>query len=402
MSAEDIKITRKEYILIAKRRGVKDAHKMSTDALIKVLHAKKYLLRKDYNAIAENRGFTDPQKMSTSDLLNALSRYDCKRKSYITPRKFKKIYPKFVKKQKNLNDDLHKATKLQNMSHDDFKKTAKLRGIKNHDTLAKQDLIYILLRSEKNLFEDNYEKYISNNTTNKLRSRINNIKIVLARLGNIITRNERDKIRKELYKIENNQKPTKTQKGRCYRYLISNTLDKKEKYKHSGYNDLDYTGIKDVENLFISADDDYYKPVLVKSPFENNYKYYEIRGGKDNKLSIKEEGLPELEGLINKRKNNKKKEQKVQLSISINFISINDKEITRTFYVTCDNEEILLGYDTSDITIKLIESFLSNYQKEEQILRGGSNYIFGSVDILGIHFHNITLKRGKSYTESPK
>ena len=88
MSAEDIKITRKEYILIAKRRGVKDAHKMSTDALIKVLHAKKYLLRKDYNAIAENRGFTDPQKMSTSDLLNALSRYDCKRKSYITPRKF--------------------------------------------------------------------------------------------------------------------------------------------------------------------------------------------------------------------------------------------------------------------------------------------------------------------------
>ena len=240
--------------------------------------------------------------MSTSDLLNALSRYDSKRKSYITPRKFKKRYPKFVKKQKILKDDLDKDTKLQNMSHDDFKKIAKLRGIKNHDTLAKQDLIYILLRSEKNLFEDNYEKYISNNTTNKLRSRINNIKIVLARLGNIITKNERDKIRKELYKLENKQKPTKTQKGRCYRYLISNTLDKKEKYKHSGYNDLDYTGIKDVENLFISADDDYYKPALVISPFANNYKYYEIRGDKHKKLSVKEEGLPELEGLINKKK----------------------------------------------------------------------------------------------------
>ena len=62
----------------------------------------------------------------------------------------------------------------------------------------------------------------------------------------------------------------------------------------------------------------------------------------------------------------------------------------------------MLGYDTCDITIKLIESFLSNYQKEEEILRGGSNYIFGSVDILGIHFRNIKLKRGKSYTESPK
>ena len=35
MSAEDINITRKECILIAKRRGIKDTHKMSTDALIK-------------------------------------------------------------------------------------------------------------------------------------------------------------------------------------------------------------------------------------------------------------------------------------------------------------------------------------------------------------------------------
>ena len=46
--------------------------------------------------------------------------------------------------------------------------------------------------------------------------------------------------------------------------------------------------------------------------------------------------------------------------------------------------------------------FLSNYQKEEEILRGGGNYIFDSADILGIHFHSIKLKRGKSYIESPK
>ena len=53
---------------------------MSTDTFKKILHAKKYLFRKDYNVIAENRGVTEPQKMSTSDLLNALSRYDSKRK----------------------------------------------------------------------------------------------------------------------------------------------------------------------------------------------------------------------------------------------------------------------------------------------------------------------------------
>ena len=79
---------------------------------------------------------------------------------------------------------------LQNISHDDLKKIVKLGNIKNH-ILAKEHLIYTLLRSEKNLYEDNYEKYISNNTTSELRSRINNIRIVLARLGNVITKKDR-------------------------------------------------------------------------------------------------------------------------------------------------------------------------------------------------------------------
>ena len=112
--------------------------------------------------------------------------------------------------------------------------------------------------------------------------------------------------------------------------------------------------------------------------------------------------IPKLEELINKRKNNNNNKQKVQLSIGVNFININDKEITRTFYVRSDNEEIMLGNDTSDIINKILESLLNNYQKQEQILRGGSDYIFESVDILGIHFYNIKLKRGKSYIESPE
>ena len=45
-----------------------------------------------------------------------------------------KTYPKFVKKQNILEDDLRKATMLQNMSHHDLKKIAKLRNIKNYNT----------------------------------------------------------------------------------------------------------------------------------------------------------------------------------------------------------------------------------------------------------------------------
>ena len=57
--------------------------------------------------------------------------------------------------------------------------------------------------------------------------------------------------------------------------------------------------------------------------------------------------------------------------------------------------------DTSDIINKLIDSFFPQYQREEQILKDSSGYIFDSIDILGIHFHNIKLKRGKSYIKSP-
>ena len=98
-----------------------------------------------------------------------------------------------------------------------------------------------MLRPEKNLIEDNYIKYISNNTDDEIRATINNIRIVLARLGNIITKKDRDKIRKELYEIEKEKRLTKTQKERIYNYLIElpNTLDKKDEYKHSDYNDLD-------------------------------------------------------------------------------------------------------------------------------------------------------------------
>ena len=143
-------------------------------------------------------------------------------------------------------------------------------------------------------------------------------------------------------------------------------------------------------------------PILVKSSFKNNYEYYEIRGNKVKKLSTKEyphKVIPELTELINKKKN--KDEQKIQLSMGINFMSITDKEKTRTFHVKSDNEEIILGNDTNDIIKELIESILSKYQREEQVLGNGSNYIFESVDVLNIHFHKTKLKRGKSYIDSP-
>ena len=88
--------------------------------------------------------------------------------------------------------------------------------------------------------------------------------------------------------------------------------------------------------------------------------------------------------------------------MGVKFMCITEKEKSRTFYVNSDNEEIRSTDNTNDAINKLIESFLSNYQKEKQVLRNISDYTYDSVDMLGIHFHDIKLKRGKSYLESPK
>ena len=200
------------------------------------------------------------------------------------------------------------------MSIDDLRKIARLRGNK---TLAKEDLIHTLLRSGKNLLEDNYIKYIGNNIDDEIKGKINNIRIVLARLENIIPKKDKNKFRKELYELEKEKKYTKMHKERIYSYLIelANTLDRKEEYKYSDYNDLDYFGIRDIQNLFDHINNDDYKPILVKSSFKNSYEYYEIRGDKDKMLSIKQYlyiVIPYLAELINKKKKNKEPKRSIK------------------------------------------------------------------------------------------
>ena len=81
----------------------------------------------------------------------------------------------------------------------------------------------------------------------------------------------------------------------------------------------------------------------------------------------------------------------------VNFVSSNDTGEIRTIFVFSDNEEIRLGTETDDIIKGRINSFLNNYQKEEIILRNGSNFVFESVDLLTYHIHKTSMKRGNSY-----
>ena len=131
-----------------------------------------------------------------------------------------------------------------------------MRRIKNYNNLTKEDLIFSLLKSESSPEERNYIKYFNNNTNDEIKSKINYIRIILSRLGNIITKNERMKIKKYFYEIEKRINFQLMKKKKIYNDLIklTNTLDKEEKYKNINHNDLDYFGIRELEKLFNDID----------------------------------------------------------------------------------------------------------------------------------------------------
>ena len=76
--------------------------------------------------------------------------------------------------------------------------------LKNKDKL-KKGVIISLLKSESSNAERNYMKHFNNNTNDdyntnddtyhgKIRDKISDIRMILSRLGNIITNNDRKKI----------------------------------------------------------------------------------------------------------------------------------------------------------------------------------------------------------------
>ena len=198
------------------------------------------------------------KRLLKSCLLNALSRYDSRQKVKSICRKLSKKGPgKIVKKQNISKNELNKAEKLQNKSIDVLKAIARLRRIKKSDKLTKEDLIISLLKSESSPAERNYMKHFNNNTNDdtyddKIRGKISDIRMILSRLGNIVTKNDRKEIKKELYEIEKKKNFSNKKKEKNYNRLIEliNTIDKKERYQYHDRNDLDYYGIRDRKFIY--------------------------------------------------------------------------------------------------------------------------------------------------------
>ena len=154
--------------------------------------------------------------------------------------------------------------------------------------------------------------------------------------------------------------------------------------------------------LKLSIDKDHYKPVLVKSGYNNNYVQYESKG--DEILSI-QEYLALIEKYLRKLINQYKKEGewKIQLIAEIIFISLKPgSDETRVMYTRTYNEEFMNGDDTNEIIKLLFESFLQRFEENLQEKMRGSDFEFDGINFFYYNFNKTSINRGGSYIDSPK
>ena len=218
---------------LASKKGITNTHEKTTESLIKLLLSDYLSCRRDLNTIARCLDIKSPIKISSNELLFIL-------RKYLVAKILEDLsINKLVKRHIQINE-LDRIQKLNELSHKTLKKLGELQRIKNYNTLSKEDLTYVLLRS-KDFNEDNYisnfiNRIDTNDLDNELRAMINTIRETLTRLGSLIANNERPKIAKELYetleKIKNtnrNSRLRKTQKEQLLRKLIdqNNLLLKK-------------------------------------------------------------------------------------------------------------------------------------------------------------------------------
>ena len=106
-----------------------------------------------------------------------------------------------TKMQNIPENEINRAEKLQRKSIDKLKTIARLRRFKNSEKLTKEDLIISFLKSESSALEKKIKKHFSNNNTDadtyddKIRDKINDIRMILSRLGNIVINKDRKKIK---------------------------------------------------------------------------------------------------------------------------------------------------------------------------------------------------------------
>ena len=175
---------------------------------------------------------------------------------------------------------------MRGQSRDELERIAKIRRIKNYEEMTKEELIISLLKSKQSIAE----LFNNNNNNNLYDNEISDIRRILNRLRDILPKKDRKEIKDKLYEIEHQRNISEEEQEKNDEYLrkLVRILNNKEKYGPGNRDDFDYDGITDIPILFgQTSEEDYYKPIFVKSSHKGNYKYYESNGDIEKKIISK-------------------------------------------------------------------------------------------------------------------
>ena len=321
--------------------------------------------------IAKNRGIKNYQNMSREELLSTLDKSE-----HITENLLKNGLERIARVQNLSLNELEQITEMNNLLKNKLEQITKNRHIKNYRNMLKEDLLIAFLKSN----QSHAELWKSEDSNLE----IGETKKLFNELRNNFSKKERNKIRRKFrlkesideYLKELEQKDTLTEKEKQEkkRYTkrlpkveeffkkLKENLNRLERYQYNNNEDLDYKGIRQIENLFDKIDEDYYKPIRTKGAFNDDYVEYESRGDKDKNLTP-EDYLdiirPFLRDIINNHKTHG--EWKIQLTMQITFISSLDIGEFHIMHLKSNNVEIMMGAETDDIINELFESFFKKY-----------------------------------------
>ena len=161
-----------------------------------------------------------------------------------------------------------------NLSLEELKVITKLRKVKNYKSKSEDELMKILSETEPKI------------TLSKMRIKEMGEKFNESR--DKFTKSKIKEIRRNLYKIKKKNVLSASKIKETERNLLEleKNIFKPEKYYF--YDDIEYKGIRNAENLSgLSINEDYYKPIIINDAFNNNYIEYESKGDKEKALSIK-------------------------------------------------------------------------------------------------------------------
>ena len=139
-----------------------------------------------------------------------------------------------------------------------------------------KDIIELLAKKIKNYKSKPSDRlYNIFKKQSKNKKRIDNIREELKNPRYNISKSESKDIKRNLYNIEK-QREISLKKTSKYLDELDKRILRLDQYHD--YDDFEYKGIKDIENVFkISMDKDYYKPKLNKSGYNKNYSQYESK-----------------------------------------------------------------------------------------------------------------------------